>query len=133
MNASTLQLDLLVLLGLAVIMLLTAWLLARFPIQSWTERRLAWLFPTDMVVSWETMGQSHPYRYLLVAFFILMGTFAILLDLGLTLSPSLRYACGVGIAIVGLYSVRAAATRRAALQGAGADLSFAKNRSPRNP
>lgn len=72
-----------------------------------------------MVVSWETMGQSHPYRYPLVTFFIWMGSFAILIDPGLTLSPLLRYACGVGIATVGLYSVRVAATRRAALQGAG--------------
>ena len=55
MNAS-LQIDLFVLLLAAGGMLLTVWLNRRFPMQSWFENRVAWLFPKDLGITMETLA-----------------------------------------------------------------------------
>ncbi len=126
MNAS-LEIDLVVLLLVVGAMLLTVWLFRRFPMQSWFENRLAWLFPRDLVIAMETLAQAHPYRHMSFTFFGLLGVFTLFTDLKLvpgvsSLSPLVRYGTAACIAVFSLYTSRMNARRRAAQEGGGADV-----------
>ena len=73
MEISTLQIELFVLVMALVGLAFSAWLLRRFPLQFWYEKRLPWLFPKDMVVAAEKMAQEHPYRHMFLVFIGLLG------------------------------------------------------------
>ena len=119
MKASPLEIDLVVLLLVVGAMLLTVWLNRRFPMQSWFENRLAWLFPRDLVIAIETLAQRHPYRYMSLMFFASLGGITLVTDLYLVLGVSclsslVRYGASACIAVFSLYTSRMNARRRAA-------------------
>ena len=122
MDISEFQINLAVLLMALVGLVFSAWLLRRYPLQFWYEKRLPWLFPKDMVVAAETMAQEHPYRHMFLIFIVMLGGFAIVIDIGSTLGtpslgPLVRYGVAAGVAVYSLYANRASATRRAQARG----------------
>ncbi len=122
MEISTLQIDLFVLVMALVGLVFSAWLLRRYPLQFWYEKRLLWLFPKDVVVAAETMAQEHPYRHMVLMFIVMVGAFAIVIDIGSTLGtpslgPLVRYGVAAGVAVFSLYANRASAARRAQVRG----------------
>ena len=120
MNISPLQIDVFVLSFVVGTLVLTVWLFRRFPMQSWYENRLPWLFPKNFVIAMETLAQQYPCQYLFTMFFSLLGAFSLILDLksvfgySIYLSPLLRYSVSACVALFSLYTHRINARRRAA-------------------
>ena len=107
MSGSITLVEAAVLLILMAVLGITAWLFGRLPLQDLSERRLPWLFPASMVRHMEAIACEHPYNYLAMMFFILVGISEVFEALGQTpLSPIVRYGSAVLVAAFALYMSR---------------------------